>query len=131
MKPVFVTSLILGFLLVAGAAFFIKRPSAPTHGPAPAALATDATGAQIIKITAKDGYSPATTRARAGTPVVLKIKTTDTLDCSAGLRIPALGWSQHLAPTGEVVVQIPAQAAGTVLNGVCSMGMQTFKITFE
>ncbi len=130
MKPAVITSLVLGTVLAVGAVFYLAPgPGVPPAATVAATLADPA--GQFIEITAKDGYTPATTHARAGVPLALKITTDGTLDCSSSLRIPALGWAEHLAPTGTVAVPIPAQKAGTTLVGVCSMGMKSFKIIFD
>ena len=140
MKSATILSIALGAALVLGVAVFL----ATRRGTAPIPMASDQamvgtasdgpgqTGIEhVIEITAKGGYTPPTARAKAGVPLVLKIKTDGTFDCSAALRIASLGWSQNLSPTGEVAIQVPAQKAGATLVGVCSMGMYNFKITFE
>jgi len=86
---------------------------------------------QIIEISAKGGYSPQNTTAKAGTPTTLKIKTSGTFDCSSALSIPKLGYQIILPPSGETVVDVPPQAAGSTLKGLCSMGMYSFTIRFE
>ena len=86
---------------------------------------------QTIEISAKGGYSPQSTTAKAGTPTTLKIKTSGTFDCSSALSIPKLGYQTILSPSGETVVDVPPQKAGTVLTGLCSMGMYSFTIRFE
>jgi hypothetical protein len=140
MKPSKIATLVLGGVLFLAAAVFFatNRGAQPTPAvPSPSAdvNAANAPGAagteQVIEITAKGGYTPRTARAKAGAPLLLKIKTDGTFDCSAGLRIAAIGWSQTLDPTGEADIQVPAQKAGTTLVGVCSMGMYNFTITFE
>ncbi len=67
---------------------------------------------QVLGIVVKGGYAPSVARAKAGVPLVLKLKTSGTFDCSAGLRIPSIGWSRTLNPTDEVTVPVPAQKAG-------------------
>jgi len=130
MKSATILSIALGAALVLGVAVFLatRRGTAPIPMASDQAMvgtASDVPGQtgieQVIEITAKGGY----------TPLVLKIKTDGTFDCSAALRIASLGWSQNLSPTGEVAIQVPAQKAGATLVGVCSMGMYNFKITFE
>jgi hypothetical protein len=135
MKPAILTSLVLGAAFVTGAAIYLNSRQGV---PPSLTLATDPVGgggvgdaSQVIEITVKGGYAPATARAKAGAPLALKMKTNGTLDCSVQVRIPGIGWSQNLPPTGEATVQIPAQKAGTTLTGVCSMGMYNFTITFE
>jgi hypothetical protein len=140
MKPSKIAALALcGVLILAAVAFLatnrgappVPAVSTPSAGVNAANTPGDAGAEQIIEITAKGGYTPRTSRAKAGAPLLLKIKTDGTYDCSAGLRIAAIGWSQTLNPTGEADIQIPAQKAGVTLVGVCSMGMYNFTITFE
>lgn len=88
-------------------------------------------GGQTIEISAKNGYSPRDTTARANVPTELKIKTSGTFDCSSALSIPKLGYQTILPPSGETVVDVPPQAAGSTLKGLCSMGMYSFTIRFE
>ena len=88
-------------------------------------------GSQIIEISAKGGYSPQNITAKAGTPTTLKIKTSGTFDCSSSLTIPKLGYQTNLPPSGETVVDVPPQKAGSTLTGLCSMGMYSFTIRFD
>ncbi len=140
MKLTTLLSLAAAVVLLAGAAIFLtsRRPSSPASvaaSPAPGSVAVKEGGpdgsAQVINIVAKGGYTPTAAMAKAGVPVALKIRTDGTFDCTAAVRIPSLNWSKQLGPNEEVTLQIPAQNAGTTLVGVCSMGMNNFKITFE
>ena len=88
-------------------------------------------GSQIIEISAKGGYSPQNITAKAGTPTTLKIKTSGTFDCSSSLTIPKLDYQTNLPPSGETVVVVPPQKAGSTLTGLCSMGMYSFTIRFN
>jgi plastocyanin domain-containing protein len=88
-------------------------------------------GKQIVTITAKGGYSPKITVAKADMPTVIKMVTKGTFDCSGALSIPSLDYQKNLSPTGETLIDVPAQAKGTTLEGVCSMGMYNFSIKFE
>ena len=88
-------------------------------------------GTQIITIKAKGGYSPKVTTAKADTPTVIKVYTQGTFDCSSALTIPNIGYSKNLSPSGETEIEIPPQNSGTVMRGVCSMGMYSFKVRFE
>lgn len=88
-------------------------------------------GKQVIEITAKGGYSPRSTSAQANVPTVLKVKTQGTFDCSSALTIPALAWQKNLPPSGETLIEIPAQEVGTKLQGLCSMGMYNFVVIFS
>src|SRR3989344_8244736 len=88
-------------------------------------------GKQIITINAKGGYLPKATTAKAGVPTVITMKTRGTFDCSSALNIPSLGISKNLPPSGATSIDVPPQIAGTVLSGVCSMGMHSFAINFN
>lgn len=86
---------------------------------------------QIIALEAKGGFSPTTSIAKAGIPSVLQISTNGTYDCSSAVSIPSLGYRKNLPATGVANVEIPAQEAGTTIDGTCSMGMYSFSISFE
>lgn len=87
-------------------------------------------GVQTITITAKGGYLPRTTTAKAGVPTVLKMDTNGTYDCSIALSIPSIGYRNNLPPQGETLIDVSAQPAGTKMRGVCSMGMYSFTVNF-
>lgn len=87
-------------------------------------------GKQIIEITAKGGYSPKKSIAKAGVPTVLKFKTKGTYDCSSALTIPSLNISKNLPGSGETEIEIGSQGVGK-LAGTCSMGMYSFEIDFQ
>ncbi|HLD03619.1 MAG TPA: cupredoxin domain-containing protein [Candidatus Dojkabacteria bacterium] len=101
-----------------------------TGGNIAQAQTDPATGKQLIKITAKGGYKPGTVEAKAGVASILQVSTTNTFDCSLGLRIPSLGISKNLPTTGITSIEIPAQAAGTTVKGTCTMGMYWFSLKF-
>lgn len=88
-------------------------------------------GKQIIEVSAKGGYTPRVSTAKADTPTILRIKTSSTFDCSSALRIPSLGYSKNLPPSGTTDIEIPAQAAGSTLKALCSMGMYNFSVEFK
>ena len=88
-------------------------------------------GKQIITITAKGGYLPKVTLAKAGMPTVLKISTKGTFDCSSSIVIPSLGYKNNLPPSGETLIDVPSQNAGSKLRGLCAMGMYSFEVNFN
>lgn len=113
-----------------------SRPHTPkvTHFDVNQSTSTNvstANGEQIIEINAKGGYSPRSTSAKAGVATILRIKTSSTFDCSSALRIPAIGYSHTLPATGTTDIALPAQAAGSTLKALCSMGMYNFSIIFN
>jgi hypothetical protein len=109
------------------------RPAAPKEAAVATPAATPGKDGkeQVVVITAKGGYTPEKSVAKAGVPLTLKIKTEGTFDCSTAVRIEKLDWYESLAPTDEVEIPVPAQAAGSSITGVCQMGMYHFEIDFE
>lgn len=88
-------------------------------------------GKQIIEINARGGYMPRNTTAKANMPTILKVKTNGTFDCSAAIAIPNLNYRKNLPPTGETLIDISPQKVGTILHGLCAMGMYNFSVKFE
>jgi plastocyanin domain-containing protein len=88
-------------------------------------------GIQYITIDAKGGYSPKMSSAKAGIPTKLIVKTNGTYDCSASLKIQAIGYQKVLAQTGEEIIDIGTPKAGVPLQALCSMGMYNFLINFS
>jgi len=88
-------------------------------------------GKQVITINAKGGYSPKITTAKAGIPTIIKMNTRGTFDCSSAIMIPSLNYRNNLPPSGETLIDVPTQNAGTTLQGLCSMGMYNFSINFN
>ncbi len=88
-------------------------------------------GKQIIAITAKDGYSPRESTAKADMPTTLRIETKNTFDCSSAVRIPALNYQANLEPSGITDIELPPQKSGASLQGLCAMGMKNFRIRFN
>lgn len=88
-------------------------------------------GKQIIAISAKGGYWPKITSAKAGLPTVIKMDTQGTFDCSSALIIPSLSYRKYLPPSGETLIDIPPQKSGATIRGLCAMGMYNFTINFN
>ena len=88
-------------------------------------------GIQYVTITARGGYSPRQSGARAGVPTKLVVKTNGTYDCSAALVIHSLNYRNMLPNTGETIIDAGTPQAGDTLQGVCGMGMYSFIITFK
>ena len=87
-------------------------------------------GVQIIDITAKGGYQPRQSVAKAGIPTVLKFNTKGTFDCSSAVRIPSLDISKNLPSSGVTEINLDTPSVG-VLAGSCGMGMYPFEIDFR
>lgn len=122
--------------IAAAAALLLVLTMKPERTAPPPAIATTSAVPQqaqqtVIEITAKDGYSPSASVAPANTPMILRIKTNNTLDCSSVLVIPALHYRQRLPTTGGTDVPVPPQPAGTEITGACGMGIYHFSIKFE
>lgn len=94
------------------------------------ATSSATTTQQIIEITAKGGYSPRTSVAKANIPTVLRVTTRGTFDCSAAIRIPSLGIAGTLPNTGSTDIDLGTPSVG-VIRGTCSMGMYSFEIEFR
>jgi plastocyanin domain-containing protein len=123
----------LAALVVAGGlwlALTTKPPAPAAPGPGESAAAVSAGDKQVVEINVKEGYQPRAVTAKAGVPLLLKMKTQGTFDCSATFSIPSLGVRERLEPTGEKTIEIPAQKAGETLTGVCGMGMFSLVIKF-
>lgn len=88
-------------------------------------------GKQIVAISAKGGYTPKVSNAKAGVTTIIRVGTNGTFDCSSSVAIPSLGLRKSLPITGSTDIEIPEQKAGTKLQGLCAMGMYNFVVTFN
>ncbi len=82
-------------------------------------------GQQIVQIKVKGGYQPQTSEIKADVPTILRFETNGTFDCTSTIRIPSLGISQHLPPSGITDVALGTLPVG-VVQGTCGMGMYRF-----
>jgi Cu+-exporting ATPase len=130
MKPITLALVIAALLIVGSIALTQIKPSPQGAPSAPANNISIENGKQIIDITAKGGYSPRVSTAKAGIPTIIRFHTTGTFDCSSAVRIPSMGVSQFLPPTGTTDIAINNPQAGP-LQGMCGMGMYPFQIVFE
>ena len=87
-------------------------------------------GKQVVEVSAKGGYSPRKTIAKAGIPTILRLKTNGTFDCSSAIRIPSLSISKNLPATGTTDIDLNSPQPG-LFTGICSMGMYSFEIDFQ
>jgi Cu+-exporting ATPase len=129
MKNTLIAVLIAGVLI--GGALMLGNGKTTSQTEASIANVSVVNGKQIIAISAKGGYSPALTAARADMPTVIKMDTQGTFDCSSSLAIPSLGLNKILPPSGQTEIEIPPQKAGTTMQGLCAMGMYNFSIQFN
>jgi uncharacterized protein len=88
-------------------------------------------GVQELSINASDyGYSPNYWTVASGQPIRLRLSTYNNYGCTRAFVIPSLGIQEILPETGEVLVDLPAQAAGT-LYFTCGMGMYNGAIIIQ
>ncbi|MBI2065082.1 MAG: hypothetical protein HYT62_03470 [Candidatus Yanofskybacteria bacterium] len=87
-------------------------------------------GKQIITMTARGGYSPRRSIAKAKIPTLLRIQTKGTFDCSSIIRIPDLNIYQNLPSSGNTEIDLGIPQIG-LLRGSCGMGMYFFEINFQ
>jgi sulfite exporter TauE/SafE/copper chaperone CopZ len=97
----------------------------------PATISANVTlnaGSQTVRMTqSRGGYEPADTVVHAGVPITWLIDAESKWDCSAFLRVPALGVSVDLEE-GVNTVPLPGLAPG-VTPFTCVMGMYSGTIT--
>ncbi len=105
-----------------------KKEDTKIKEPADNSIKT--TGTQIIEITAKGGYTPRKSVAKAGIPTVLRFNTNGTFDCSSSVRIPSMNITKFLPQSGSTDIDLGVQPVGT-LTGTCGMGMYSFEIQFQ
>ena len=125
-----VASVILALIFIGGAIIF-ARNGAKTDTAVSQNNVSVADGKQIIEIDAKGGYSPSITIAKANISTVIKVKTQGTFDCSSALVIQSIGYRANLPPSGETLIEVPPQEAGSTLRGMCAMGMYNFSVKFN
>lgn len=128
MKPLQL-ALIISATLIGGALILtLNKPNEQSEPLANNVSIVD--GQQIIDITAKGGYTPRTSTAKAGIPTILRFHTSGTFDCSSYIRIPSMGVSRNLPSTGTVDIAVTDPKAGALI-GMCGMGMYPFQVNFE
>lgn len=125
-------SILIAAVLIGGAIVLVSGNKDSNIGTQQAANNVSVVdGKQIITINAKGSYSPKLTTAKAGMPTVIKMNTQGTFDCTSALTIPSLGYRNNLPPSGETLIDVPPQKAGTTMKGLCAMGMYNFSINFN
>jgi Cu+-exporting ATPase len=128
MKPLQLAMIIAATLIGGALVLSLNKPSTQNEIPANNVSIVD--GQQIIDITAKGGYTPRTSTAKAGIPTILRFHTTGTFDCSSYIRIPSMGLSKNLPSTGTVDIPVTDPKAGALI-GMCGMGMYPFQVNFQ
>ncbi len=127
MKPT-VISILVAVVLIGGA-FALTRKS-DTSQVANANNVTIVDGKQIVEISAKGGYHPLKSTAKAGIPTVLRFDTNGTFDCSSSVRIPSMDISQTLPQTGTTDIDLGTPTVASI-QGTCGMGMYRFTVDFQ
>lgn len=122
-------AIIIGVVIIGGTLFFVGKGSGNVANT-PANNVTVVEGKQIIEISAKGGYQPRKSIAKAGIPTIIRFDTKGTFDCSSSVRIPSMNISQVLPQTGSTDIDVGTQKVAT-LQGTCGMGMYPFEIDFQ
>lgn len=124
-----ISVIVIGVVIIGGA-YFLVKPSESKVLDAPANNVSIVEGKQIIEISAKAGYQPRKSIAKAGIPTIIRFNTKGTFDCSSSVRIPSMNISQVLPQSGSTDIDIGTQQVAT-LQGTCGMGMYPFEIDFQ
>jgi len=121
----------IAIALISGAFILTQKSGTDTETPAIAKNnVTIVDGVQIIEISAKAGYEPRKSTAKAGIPTVLRFDTNGTFDCSASVNIPSMDIRKTLPQTGSTDIAIGSPKEG-VFQGTCGMGMYPFEVDFQ
>ncbi len=121
-------SIVVAGVIIGGALMLTNNNSGESVANANNVSIVD--GKQIIEITARGGYQPRKSVAKAGIPTIIRFKTNGTFDCSSSVRISSLGVFKSLPQTGSTDIDIGNGKLGT-LQGSCGMGMYPFEIDFQ
>jgi plastocyanin domain-containing protein len=124
-----VISIIIAIVLIGGA-FMLANNSGGTNSTANANNVSIVDGKQIIEITARGGYQPRNSVAKAGVPTIIRFETSGTFDCSSSIRIPSLNIFKSLPQTGSTDIDVGTQSVGKLV-GSCGMGMYPFSVEFK
>lgn len=116
-------------IILIGGAIFLAKGNTQEATTASVNNVSIVDGKQIIEITAKGGYLPVQSTAKAGIPTTLRVNTNGTFDCSSSIRIPSMNVSKNLTSTGTADIDLGNSKLGT-LQGICGMGMYPFQIHF-
>jgi P-type Cu+ transporter len=131
MKSTVLSILIAGVLIAGAVMWGGKGKTDSVENVSPASNVRMENGIQIIDITARGGYSPRLTKAKAGVPTVLNVNTQSSFDCSIALSIPSLGFRKNLPMTGTTSIEVPLEKTQGRLAGTCAMGMYNFAVEFN
>ena len=129
MKPT-VLAILAAVVIIGGAILFAGKSSTTADTSGSVNNVSMENGKQIVEVTAKGGYSPRKTIAKAGVPTVLRMDTNGTFDCSSIVRVPSMGLYKNLPPSGSTDIDIGTPQAQP-LKVVCGMGMYSFEVDFQ
>lgn len=121
---------IIAAVVLIGGAFMLTRSSSDNTPPVVANNVSIIDGKQIIEISAKGGYQPRKSMAKAGIPTIIRFDTKGNFDCSSAVRIPSMDISKNLPQTGSTDIDIGVPQVAT-LQGTCGMGMYPFEVEFK
>lgn len=76
---------------------------------------------QVVEVTVRGGYRPATITARAGVPLRILFRRDDEDACSERVVFSSPRLDRRLAPSGVTAVDLPAQPVGEI-RFTCGMG---------
>ena len=124
-----VISIIIAIVLIGGA-FMLANNNGGASSLVNANNVSIVDGKQIIKITARGGYQPRNSVAKAGVPTVIRFETNRTFDCSSSVRIPSMNVFKSLPQTGTTDIDVGTQSVGKLV-GSCGMGMYPFSVEFK
>ncbi len=132
MNKVIIGSLVVIFLAMGGLVILLRGDGSKTSaGSTVQTNVVVVDGKQVIEITAKGGYAPRVTTAKANVPTIINVQTNGTFDCSSALTVPKVGFRAMLPASGITPIEIPPQQPGTTIKGICSMGMYNFAVNFN
>ncbi len=125
-----VISIIAAAVIIGGAIVFTSKNPPQIANNEPANNVSVVDGKQIVEVSVKGGYHPKKSTAKAGMPTVLRFSTNGSYDCSTSVRIPSMGISKYLPPSGTTDIDLGSPQVAT-LQGVCGMGMYSFEVDFQ
>lgn len=124
-----VISIIIAIVLIGGA-FILANNNGSTSPAVNANNVSIIDGKQIIEITARGGYQPRNSVAKAGVPTIIRFATSGTFDCSSSVRIPSMNIFKSLPQTGTTDIDVGTPSVGKLV-GSCGMGMYPFSVEFK
>ena len=86
------------------------------------AATAGAGGVQVIDVTVKGGYQPASITAEAGRPVRLNFTRRESTPCGEEVVLPEFGRRAHLPQDKTVAIEVTPQAPGEY-EFTCGMNM--------